>query len=294
VKAPKLRPLLRLGSGVPFLGFIARFYVSSICLDGAGWSSDSQGMKSQLGFCFGVFIFNLSCAEESAEAPKWESIFNGKDLTGWTPKFKGYELGENAKDTFRVEDGLLKVSYENYEEWGGLFGHLFYEEELSHYKLRVEYRFVGEQVNGGPGWATSNNGVMMHGQSAESMKKDQDFPASIEVQLLGGLEEGSERPTGNVCTPQTQIFFKEKVDKRHCIKSNSKTFHSDQWVTLELEVHGSEKVIHRINGEVVFEYEYPQLDDGTLLEKGTISLQAESSPTEFRKIELMRLEAPSK
>lgn len=227
------------------------------------------------------------------ESGEWQSLFNGKDLTGWTPKFKGHDLGVNAKNTFRVEDGLLKVSYENYEEWGSLFGHLFYERELSHYKLRVEYRFVGEQVSVGPAWAWRNNGVMIHGQAAESMTKDQDFPASIEVQMLGGDGE-KKRSNGNVCTPETQIFFKGKVDTRHCIKSDSKTFHGDQWVTLEIEAHGSEKIIHRVNGEVVLEYEFPQKDDGSLLEGGTISLQAESAPIEFRKIELLELPKPVK
>lgn len=238
------------------------------------------------GFAFGEPATKSSGGE-------WKSLFNGKDLTGWTPKFKGHDLGENVKETFRVEEGLLKVSYENYEEWGNLFGHLFYEHELSHYKLRVEYRFVGEQVAKGPGWAWRNNGVMIHGQSAESMEKEQDFPTSIEVQLLGG-DGKKERPNANVCTPGTQIFFGDKVDKRHCIKSQSKTFPGDQWVTVEIEAHGSEKVIHRVNGEVVFEYQYPQKDDGTLLEGGTISLQAESAPIEFRKIELLELPKPEK
>lgn len=232
-------------------------------------------------------------AKETKAKGEWKSLFNGKDLTGWTPKFMGHELGENVKETFRVEDGLLKVSYEHYEEWGSLFGHLFYEKELSHYKLRVEYRFVGEQVKGGPGWAWRNNGVMIHGQSAESMAKDQDFPVSIEVQLLGA-EGKKKRPNGNVCTPKTQIFFGGEVDKRHCISSEFKSYPGEQWVTLEIEVRGSEKVIHRVNGEVAMEYQYPQKDDGTLLEKGTISLQAESAPIEFRKIELLELPVPEK
>lgn len=232
----------------------------------------------------GLLAGSASCSEE-----EWVAIFNGKDLTGWTPKFRGFPLGENVKETFSVEDGLLKVSYENYEEWDSLFGHLFFEEELSHYKLRVEYRFVGEQVPGGPGWARRNNGVMIHGQSAESMDIEQNFPASIEVQLLGGLG-GRARPTANVCTPETQIVYEGEVDTRHCVKSSSKTFEGDQWVTVEIEVRGSERITHRVNGELVFEYECPQLDDGTLLDKGTISLQAESAPTEFRRIELLRLE----
>lgn len=250
--------------------------VLSTCLCSSAWGGEAASAKV--------------VAEVRQE---WQSLFNGEDLTGWTPKFMGFDLGENPKNTFRVEDGILKVSYDEYEEWGNLFGHLFYESELSHYKLRVEYRFTGDQVAKGPGWAWRNNGVMIHGQSAVSMKKDQDFPNSIEVQLLGG-DGKKERPTANVCTPGTQIFFQDKVDTRHCINSSSQTFHGDQWVTLEIEVHGGEKLIHRVNGKVVFEYQYPQLDDGTLLESGTISLQAESSPTEFRKIELLDLTPEAK
>ncbi|MDP0491530.1 MAG: DUF1080 domain-containing protein [Verrucomicrobiota bacterium JB023] len=240
-----------------------------------------------------IVIISLLCGLHAAGEEKgWVSLFNGKDLTGWTPKFKGYDLGENPKDTFRVEDGLLQVRYDQYESWGEMFGHLFYEKPFSHYILRVEYRFVGEQVQGGPGWAWRNNGVMYHGQSAESMEKDQSFPVSIEGQLLGGDGE-KKRPTSNVCTPGTQIVQQGEVIKAHCITSTSETFHGDQWVTAEFEVHGSEKVIHRVNGEVVFEYEYPQADDGTLIEKGTISLQAESSPIDFRKIEIKELAVES-
>lgn len=241
--------------------------------------------------CSGMSVLLADEAPTVTEG-EWKSLFNGKDLTGWTPKFKGYKLGENVKNTFRVENGNLKVSYDEYEEWGELFGHLFYETEYSYYKLRVEYRFVGEQVEGGPAWAWRNNGVMIHGQSAESMKVNQSFPRSIEVQLLGS-DGKNERTNGNVCTPETQIFHDGKVDKRHCIFSSSKSFPGDQWVTLEIEAHGSEKIIHRLNGEVVFEYQYPQTDDGTLIEGGSISLQAESAPIEFRKIEILELPKPS-
>jgi len=238
-----------------------------------------------------------------AEKEKWISLFNGKDLTGWTPKFSGYDPGVNYKDTFRVEDGVLKVAYDQYEQFDGKFGHLFYEHEYSHYRLRVEYRFVGEQVPGAPGWAYRNNGVMVHGQSAKSMRKDQDFPVSIEVQMLGG-DGTHDRPTGNLCTPGTHVVMDEKLVKRHCFNSTSETFHGDQWVTLEIEVRGNEVIRHSINGEVVLEYNTPQLDPGDvdakalieardgelMLDRGTISLQAESHGCEFRGIELLELE----
>jgi hypothetical protein len=229
------------------------------------------------------------CAIEPDSSSRWVSLFNGKNLDGWKVKITGYDLNDNFGNTFRVEDGILKVSYENYDKFNGRFGHIFYDGTFSHYILRVEYRFVGEQCPGGPGWAFRNNGIMAHGQSAESMKKDQDFPNSIEVQLLGGNGTDT-RPTGNLCTPGTHVVMDGKLIKQHCISSSSKTYHGDQWVTIELEVHGNSVIKHIIDGEVVLEYERPQLDDGTLLSEGSISLQAESHPTEFRKVEILLLE----
>jgi hypothetical protein len=239
--------------------------------------------------------------QEKAEEG-WIALFNGKDLDGWTPKIRGYPAGENVGDTFRVEDGVLKVSYDKYKKFDGKFGHLFYKTPFSHYRLRVQYRFVGDQCAGGPGWAIRNSGVMIHGQSPESMRKDQDFPVSIEVQFLGGNGR-VRRHTANVCTPGTNIVMKGNLVIRHCTDSTSKTYHGDQWVTVEVEVHGNGAIKHIIDGQAVLEYEKPQLDvadaDGLALIKqrngdkmlggGTISLQSESHPIEFRKVELLPL-----
>ena len=231
------------------------------------------------------------CAAEQSSASngRWISLFNGKNLEGWKVKITGYDLNDNYGNTFRVEDGILKVSYEKYDKFDGKFGHLFYEDKFSHYILRLEYRFVGEQCPGGPGWAFRNSGIMAHGQSPESMKKDQSFPVSVEVQLLGGNGR-DERQTGNVCTPGTHIVMDGKLITSHCNSSRSKTYHGDQWVTIELEVHGNSAIRHIVNGEVVLEYEKPQLDNGTMLSEGSISLQAESHPVEFRKVEILLLE----
>jgi hypothetical protein len=235
-------------------------------------------------------------------APEWVALFNGRDLDGWTPKIRGYELGENFADTFRVEDGLLRVSYDGYEDFGGRFGHLFFEAPLSHYRLRIVYRFVGEQCPGGPGWAFRNSGVMLHGQSAESMQMGQDFPASIEAQMLGGRVEG-ERSTANLCTPGTHVVMEGELVRRHCINSSSSTYRGDDWVTLELEVRGNEVIRHWMDGAVVLEYTNPQLDQGhgdaqrllaagaqVQLSSGTISLQSESHPIDFQSVELLQLE----
>lgn len=247
-----------------------------------------------------------SCVVNAAEPeyPKgeWVSLFNGKDLSGWTPKIRTYEYGENFGDTFRVEDGLIKVRYDAYDTFGRRFGHLFYKDEFSHYRLRVEYRFVGEQIDGGPGWAFRNSGVMLHGQDPKTMTVDQEFPVSIEVQLLGG-DGTKDRTTSNLCTPGTHVVMNERLFKPHCRSSSSETYHLDEWVTAEVEVRGSETIKHILDGEVVLEYSEPQLDprdkdakplikdDNLLLEKGTISLQSESHPCDFRKVEIMVLDA---
>jgi hypothetical protein len=257
-----------------------------------------------------AFVLILSsCASKSNQAAKqaagdekWIQLFNGKDLNDWQIKFKGEELGVNYNNTFRVEDGLLRVSYENWPEWNGKFGHIFYKGEFSHYRLRAEYRFVGEQVKGGPGWAYRNNGLMIHGQPAETMDLNQDFPVSIEVQLLGGNGK-DERSTMNLCTPGTNVVMDSVLIEQHCTNSKSKTYHGDQWVTVEVEVNGGEVIRHFVDGEEVLHYEKPQLDPrdssytkllnlygDKIITKGTISLQAESGPTDFRKIEVLKLD----
>ena len=235
-----------------------------------------------------------------ADKSDWVQLFNGKNLDGWTPKITKHKAGENFADTFRVENGLLKVSYDKYQELDGQFGHLFYKDKFSYYLVAVEYRFVGEQVKGGPEWGYRNNGIMVHSESPQSMTLDQDFPTSIEVQLLGG-DGTHDRPNGNVCTPGTNIVLDGKLYTPHCNEHfSAKTYHGDQWVRVVAEVLGSERITHYVEGVKVLTYTEPQLGgelrnpafagrDGELLREGYIAIQAESHPTEFRKIEVLNL-----
>jgi len=245
-----------------------------------------------------LILFLFSCNQQPEQEENWIKLFNGENLENWTPKFNHSELGLNYKNTFQVRNSLLVVDYSEYDSIGDEFGHLFYKESFSNYKIRVEYRFVGEQVPGGPGWAQRNNGVMFHCQSPESMETDQPFPVSIEGQLLGGFGEG-ERPTGNVCTPGTHIEIENKLITQHCINSKSKTFHGDQWVVFEAVVYHDSIIHHIVNGDTVMTYSKPVIGgdlpesyreyEGLALTEGYISLQAESAPTEFRKVELLEL-----
>lgn len=241
-----------------------------------------------------------ACSSTPTAAPSWTPLFNGRDLDGWTAKIVGHEAGDNFAETFRVEDGLLRVVYDGYERFDGRFGHLFHEAPFSHYRLRLEYRFRGDPVPGAPGWAFRNSGVMIHGQAPETMGLDQEFPVSIEVQFLGG--DGVEpRPTANLCTPGTHVVRNDELERRHCIPSSSETFHGDQWVTVEVEVRGNERVEHFVNGVSVLAYAEPQLDpddadarrlgrENAALEAGTISIQSEGHAIDFRRIEIRSLD----
>jgi hypothetical protein len=237
----------------------------------------------------------------TAAGQKWVSLFNGTNLDGWTPKITGFPAGTNFADTFRVEDGILKVAYTGYTNFGGHFGHLFWKNPLTNYILRVEYRFTGEQVAGGPGWAFRNSGVMIHSEPPRAMELDQDFPTSVEVQLLGGASSG-ERSTLNVCTPGTDVVMDGKLIRQHCTNSKSKTYRGDEWVTVEIEVHNHRSIAHKVGGETVMSYSEPQYDDrdaharklipadgNKLISSGYICLQSESHPVEFRKVELLVL-----
>ncbi|WP_316738145.1 DUF1080 domain-containing protein [Pedobacter aquatilis] len=250
-----------------------------------------------------IILLSGFLSSKSQAQKGWINLFNGKDLKDWTIKIAKHELNENYGNTFRVEDGLMKVRYDGYTEFNQQYGHIYYKKPFSSYLLRITYRFVGEQANGGEGWALRNSGVMLHCQAPETILKDQDFPISIEGQILGGDGE-HDRHTSNVCTPGTQITFQDKLFTQHCLDSKSKTYAGDQWVTADFLVLGDSVIKHIINKEVVLEYTKPHIGggsvlnfdpkvkvDGTPLTSGYISLQSESHPIEFKTVKLFDLQS---
>ncbi len=254
---------------------------------------------------------------QSQDKKDWITLFNGKDLSGWEIKMAGHPVGANHLETFVVEDETIRIKYDNYEQFDDLFGHMYYHKPFSYYRLKFEYRFTGEQLAGGASWNVRNSGIMLHSQSAESNEIGQGFPVSIELQLLGGLGS-TDRTTANVCTPGTAVVMGDSINYDHCINSNSRTYHGDQWVQAEALVLGGESMTFIVEGDTVLTFEHPQIGggylseqyngqdwgmfgivrdkdtwiakSGTILTGGYIALQAESHPIDFRKIRLLDLE----
>ncbi|OZI09073.1 hypothetical protein BWI93_06095 [Siphonobacter sp. BAB-5385] len=249
-----------------------------------------------------VCLALLAASSVQAQKKKWVSLFNGKDISDWIVKIHHHDVNVNYGNTFRVEDGMIKVRYDQYDHFNEQYGHLYYKTPFSHYHLVIEYKFADPWRKDAPSYTILNSGVMFHSQDPRTMPKEQDWPISIEMQFLAGLGDGKPRPTGNMCSPGTNIVYKGKLDKRHCIDSNSKTYGKDEWVRAELIVLGDSLVKHIINGETVLEYSKPQIGgdvanrydpaqkvDGKILSSGFIALQSEGQPIDFRKVEIMDL-----
>lgn len=274
-------------------------------------------MKKQLStLLLNLLVVTLAAAQSKApKSSDWVLLFNGKDLTGWDIKIAGYAMNDNYKNTFVAEDGIMRVKYDGYDRFDGRYGHIYYKQPFSHYRLRFEYRFLGEQLPGGDSWNVRNSGVMLHSQPAWSLGKDQTFPVSLEMQFLGGLGSGT-RATGNLCSPGTIADIKGKLAMAHCINSSSKTYEGDQWVKGEAIVYADSIVYHIIEGDTVLTYTNTRVGggftspannsfeaahftpesaaawrklDNTPLKEGYIAFQSESHAIDFRKIELLPL-----
>jgi hypothetical protein len=257
---------------------------------------------------YSVIFYGLLCSSGCATKSsgtnqhEWKTLFNGKDINDWTVKIHHHETGENFGNTFRVVDGVIQVRYDQYGDFNDQFGHLYYKTPFSYYHLKFEYRFAGKLQKGAPGYTLLNSGVMFHSQDPRTILKEQDWPISVEMQLLAGLGDGKPRPTGNMCSPGTDVVYNGRISPDHCINSSSKTYDADQWVRGELIVLGDSLVTHIINGDTVLRYSKPQIgggvahgfdpkykQDGKLLSSGFIALQSEGQPVDFKNISIREL-----
>ena len=246
-----------------------------------------------------------SSVASPSNTSSWANLFNGQNLDGWIVKIHHHEVGENYGNTFRVEDDMIRVRYDQYGDFNEQYGHLYYAQPYSHFHLKMEYRFVGELQPGAPEFTRLNSGVMFHSQDPRSMPKEQNWPISVEMQFLADLGDGQPRPTGNMCSPGTNVVYEGERTDQHCISSTSKTYPADQWVQAELIVLGDSLITHIINGDTVLRYSHPQvrhtgvvlgddttlMQDGQPLREGYIALQSEGQPIDFRNIELLDLSA---
>ncbi len=250
-----------------------------------------------------LVVFSLSNCQQKNHSKKWQSLFNGKNLEGWIAKINHHEISNNYANTFRVIDGKILVCYDDYDSFDNRFGHLYYEQPFSSYHLKFDYKFTDQWMEDAPWYAYRNSGIMFHSQDPKTILKDQDWPIAVEYQILAEEEPGEPRPTANVCTPGTEIFYQDELYEGHCLGSESKTYKLDEWVNGELIVYADSLIIHKINGDTVLQYSRPHIGgavvegfdpavkiDGKPLKSGYIALQSEGQGIEFKNIMIRELE----
>jgi hypothetical protein len=248
-------------------------------------------------------VLCLSCSSSKNTGVKnqdqsWVTLFNGKNLEGWKPKIAGFAYGENFGNTFRVNQGILSTRYDAYGSFNERFGAIYYNKKFSNFRLKVEYRFVGELTPGAPEWGFRDGGINYLGQDPATIETNQKFPVCLEYNLLGGNGKDV-RPTGDICAAGIFIQLDGKRNTVFCTPPVvKKTFEGDEWVTAEIEVRNG-KIAHFVNGEKILEFSDPRYDPTNdiarkfilngddIVKDGFISLQSNSHPMDFRKIEIM-------
>src|SRR5680860_333753 len=259
-------------------------------------------LKIILSLAFVLAVISCNSKVKTTDEENWQTLFNGKNLDNWIVKIHHHEVGDNYANTFRVKDGTIQVNYDGYDDFDERYGHLFYKEPFSSYHLKFEYRFTDQWLEDAPSYTFRNSGVMFHSQDPNTILKEQDWPISVEYQMLAGAGDGKPRPTGNMCSPGTEVLYEGEMDLRHCINSSSETYNWDEWIRAELIVYKDSLVIHKVNGEKVLEYTKPQIGggvvngydpaikiDGKPLTDGYIGLQAEGQGVEFKEIKIKKL-----
>ena len=102
---------------------------------------------SLLFLCFATPVL---LAQKAASREEWVRIFKTERTSAaGTSKIAGQPLNDNYKNTVRVEDGMMRIVYDDYKTFDGKYGHIYYKKPYSYYRVRFTYRFLGKQTPGG-------------------------------------------------------------------------------------------------------------------------------------------------
>ena len=186
------------------------------------------------------------------------TLFNGKNLDGWTQYIRKNEKAE----MFTVKDGILSTP-------GRPLGYVRTNDEYENYVLTLEWRWE-------PGQKPGNSGVLLHMQG-----DDKFWPKSIEAQLMDGNAGDIWSIDGTTIDVPNA---KERTKGRRIVNLTDNSEKAPgEWNKYEITCKGGE-IILKVNGEVV--------NQGTnaSITKGKICLQSEGAPIQFRNIVLTPIE----
>jgi hypothetical protein len=215
---------------------------------------------------------STGASDGAPTASKAVSLFNGRDLTGWTiflrHKDTSLDPRSDPKGVFRVEDGILHIS-------GEQFGCLTTEKPYANYRLRLEFKW-GEKKWPPRDKPTTrrDSGILMH-----CVGPDKVWPRSIECQIQEHdcgdfhMVDGASLVVGGTL---------HGPKNSRAIKTRDAEKPNGEWNVVEVICDG-DKITNLINGVVV--------NQGSQASetKGRILLQSEGAEVFFRNIELFPL-----
>ncbi len=220
-------------------------------------------MKCPLRFLFLLLVATYAIPVFSQS----ESLFNGRDLTGWHADVPAMDDDPNLASPFLVRNGLL-VSM------GNPNGHLITDRSFKDYRLEVEYRFAGE-----PG----NCGVLVHASTPRVLYGM--FPKSVEVQMMHEnagdfwcIHEDISVPNMEARRgPKANWGSTEGKERRIKNLTDGSEAPLGEWNHMRIEVLDRHIRVW-VNGYLV--------NDGfdCTANEGRIALQAEGAEVEFRKV----------
>jgi hypothetical protein len=188
------------------------------------------------------------------KCPNEVRLFNGKDLSGWTYHLRNSDA--KMEDVWSVRDGVLRCE-------GRPVGYLRTEKKYTNYVLKLEWRWP-------EGSKPGNNGVLLR-----VVGEDKVWPKSVEAQL-------AHNAAGDIWNIDKVSM---KVDPERTRGRNTKKMKPSnekpqgQWNEYEIILKGGDLSL-KVNGEV----------QNTAAEveevPGTIALQSEGAPIEYRNIRL--------
>jgi hypothetical protein len=201
--------------------------------------------------------------------PEPQTLFNGKDLTGWHIDVPAVDSNVRLRSPFEVRNGML-VSL------GEPRGHLISDSSYRDYRLEVEYRFPGK-----PG----NAGVLVHASTPRALYGM--FPKSIEVQMESGnagdfwciVEDITVPDMETRRGPRAEWGITEGKARRIINLTDGSEKPLGEWNTMVIEALGGAIRVW-VNGTLA--------NDGTnaTADRGQIAVQSEGSEVEFRKVSL--------
>lgn len=215
----------------------------------------------------------LAACSAEPQAPVTVHLFNGADLHGWHADIPDADGNPDIAASFSVRDGLL-ISH------GSPQGHLLTDDFYSNYELIVEYRWPGE---GG------NCGVLVHASIPRMLYGM--FPQSIECQMHAGnagdfwcigeniaVENMAERRNGDPATWTGEEGANRHI--RNLTDDSEKPL--GEWNTMKI-------VCRDKNIDIWVNDDHVMSGFDCTATSGSVAIQAEGTPCEFRRIDLTPL-----